>query len=210
MKRSPFCPTLLVTGICAALGACGGSVVHSTEVVYPEAAWAAGIDGDVVVETCNAGPSPHLLSGRPELTTAALEMSAGGWKRPPRSEGTSLENCRQTRFAFRRNPTLSEAAALAAAQDTVLVTRGLKGPAVVGCPSAPDDPEWAFVEGVTDADLTIDQSGHVSRVVLITSVGGPREMAVIASKRDCVFLPATIDGKPFVSHTRFRIRWELP
>ncbi len=210
MKRPRVCSAFLATGICTALGACGGSVLHSAEVVYPDTAWAAGIEGDVVVETCNAGSSPHVVSGRPELTTAALEMSAVRWKRPPRSEGTSLENCRQTRFAFRRNPTLFEAAALAAEQDTVLVTRGLKGPAAVGCPSPPDDPEWVFVEGVTDADLTIDESGHVSRAVLIKSVGGPREMEAIAAKKDCLFVPATIDGKPFVSHSRFKIRWELP
>lgn len=209
-KRRPWCAALLLTGISNALGACGGNVLHSTEVIYPDAAWAAGIEGDVVVETCNSPPSPHVLSGRPELTTAALTMSAGSWKRPPRSEGTSLENCRQTRFAFRRNPTPSDAAALSAAQDTVFVTRGLKRAVPVNRPPPRDDPEWRFVEGTTVADLTIDESGHVSNVVLIKSVGGPKEMAAIAAMKDWVFVAATIEGKPFVSRTRVTIRWELP
>jgi hypothetical protein len=209
-KRRPWGAAFLLTGISTALGACGGNVLHSAEVIYPDAAWTAGIEGDVVVETCNSPPSPHVLSGRPELTTAALEMSAGSWKRAPRSEGTSLENCRQTRFAFRRSPTSSEAATLSAAQDTIFVTRGLKRAAVVNRPPPRDDPEWPLVEGVTDADLTIDESGHVSSVLLIKSVGGPKEMAAIAAMKEWVFVPATIEGKPFVSHSRLRIRWELP
>jgi len=90
--------------------------------VYPDAAWADGIEGDVVVETCADSSSPHVVSGRPELNDAALQMSRGAWKRPPRAEGMSLESCRQTRFAFRAHPTPSDAATLSAAKDTVIVT----------------------------------------------------------------------------------------
>ena len=206
---SRLCFAVLVSGVCGALTGCGGSVLHSApEVIYPTAA--AGIEGDVVVETCNSPPSPHVVSGRSEPTAAALEMSAGSWKRPPTSEGTSLENCRQTCFAFRRSPTPSDAAALSAAPDTILIARRLKWAKAVTCPlfRLPDNSGKSFVDGSTDADLTIDESGHVSSVALVESVGGTNETEAIASMKECIFAPATVDGKPFASHVRLKIRWE--
>jgi hypothetical protein len=210
-KRLQWCLSAIVCGAFIFLGACGGSVLYSApQVIYPDAPWAAGIEGDVLVETCNPSSSPHVVSGRPELTAAALEMAAGHWRRQPRSAGTSLENCRQTRFAFRRSPTPSEAATLAAAEDTVFVARGLKMAEYLDCPPPADHPEFETIEGTTYGDATIDEFGHVSSIELIESVGGPQERAAVGSMKACVFVPATVDGKPFVSHHRFRIRWVRP
>jgi len=70
-----------------------------------------------------------------------------------------------------------------------------------------EDAAGPFFEGLTEADVTIDESGHVSDIALIQSVGNAKEAAVIASMKACSFSPATIGGEPFASHTRLKIRW---
>jgi hypothetical protein len=182
--------SLALTLVCGCAGTFGG------EPSYPDAAWAAGIQGDVTLELCP--DSTRVLSGPPELRSAALDATRS---RPPPSE------CHQARFAFRRSPSSAELLELTGQKGTILVTRGFERPSRWSCPSGVPFSE-AMVSGKSVAVLTIDESGHVTGVVLRESVGGVNEERWVEQLRGCAFSPASFQGKAVPSHWVSAVQWE--
>jgi hypothetical protein len=166
---------------------------------YPDAAWSAGIEGDVIVEVCPAPAPMRVLSGPPALASATLE-SLRGWEPP---------SCSTRRFAFRRHLTQTDLNALTDAPDTVLVTRGLERPRKLHCDPRPSYPPEGYVEGSSKAVATIDEQGRVADVAWRRSIGGSNEKMFGEWLRSCVFAPATLDGVPVPSHYVFAATWDL-
>jgi hypothetical protein len=167
-------------------------------MVYPDRAWAAGIQGDVTVKTC-PGSSPRILmSGAPELVSAALQMS--------RTTVLLPDACKQRRFAFRRWPSQGDVLELTGQKDTILITRGLERAWKTNC-SSPDPLSEDFISGRSVAVLTIEESGHVSALSLRQTVGGVNEARWTDWLKTCAFSPATLDGKPVASHYVITVEW---
>src|SRR5262249_25250629 len=152
---------------------------------YPDAAWAAGIEGDVVVETCPAPAPLRVLEGPPALASAALDVL----------RGSEPARCATIRFAFRRHLTPADVLALTGGEAGVLVTRGLERARKLRCDPTPSYSSAGMVEGSSRARLTIDEQGRVVDLTWLKAVGSPAEAALAGWLRSCAFAPATLDGK---------------
>ena len=184
--------SFVLTLVCGCAGVVWGEAPGPS---YPDAAWAAGIQGDVTLELCP--DSTRVLSGPPGLRSAALEATR---RRPPPSE------CQQTRFAFRRSPSSAELLDLTGQKGTILVTRGFERPSRLNCPSGVPLSE-GMIPGKSVAVLTIDQSGHVTGLVLRQSVGGVNEERWIEQLKECAFSPASFEGRAVPSHWVAAVEW---
>jgi hypothetical protein len=192
---------LLGVVVFATLAGCAST----SALVYPDDAWAAGIEGDVVIEECIKPWLIRAVSGPPELADPLVEALNRSVRSQP-----SDQNCRTLHFAFRKHLTPAEALELASRQDdTMLVTRGFeRARKLCGSPPGSFAPGSKMVTGVSKARLVVDETGHVTRVTLLRSVASPHERGWVSWLEACTFAPARLDGRPVASPSTAEVQWD--
>jgi TonB family protein len=195
-------------------GVIAGQRLNFVAPVYPADAKANKIQGAVVLDAIigkdGAIKDLHILSGPPELTTAALE-AVRRWTYKPyllNGDPTEVETTITVNFSLSPspqpepspapNPSALNPQPSAPSNQVLHIGGGVKPPVVIHTA----EPEYSLqakdakFSGNVRVYLQVDTNGHTSHVRVVKGVGMGLDEKAVEAVSQYRFKPATLGGKP--------------
>ena len=109
------------------------------------------------------------------------------------------------RQAAARNLQATAAPAAGSCEEPVVKAKAISMPH----PAYTDEAREAQIEGKVRVELTLDESGKVTKATVVESLGHGLDEAAVAAVREATFSPATQCGKPVASTFTVAVRFAL-